>query len=451
MTSSRRSLAAFVLLAFLILGSFQSAHALPAFARKYGLRCSACHEAWPMLNAFGQKFKDNGYQLMNDRDSPIWQNNAYWPVAFRITPNFHRESTDKVAVDQATTGEQQITSQGFDLSGLDFHTGGTLAKNISFFVLPSSDATGAFHFETAMARLDNLWGSSWLNLKLGKFELDNLVSEKRIVTLTSISGVYQTYHFIPVGDANIFGQLGDNQLGMELMGHSYNDRTRYSAALLSSDDGNVNLSYGNGYSGFFTFSQAFDAGKLGLQRIGGYAMMGEAPTVYFTQAGAILPTAGIGDHSFARYGFVGEFYLGKVDFQVVTQHGKDSAWFGAGFGDAPDGGLNASPGMPLPAGVRAPSWNGYMVETHYVYSPQLIFIQRSEWERMSQQALPTSPSDLGNIDMYTFGMRYYPIMTSRAGFAWHNEYSWLRQRGTAPDGTSDLTSSSLMSGFDFEF
>ena len=46
-----------------------------------------------------------------------------------------------------------------------------------------------------------------------------------------------------------------------------------------------------------------------------------------------------------------------------------------------------------------------MVETHYVYSPQLVFIQRSEWERMSQQALPTNPSNLGNIDMYTFGYR----------------------------------------------
>ena len=52
----------------------QPAQAIPAFARKYGLRCSACHEAWPMLNYFGQKFKDNGYQLMNDRDSPVWQN-----------------------------------------------------------------------------------------------------------------------------------------------------------------------------------------------------------------------------------------------------------------------------------------------------------------------------------------------------------------------------------------
>jgi hypothetical protein len=48
----------------------QTANAIPAFARKYGLRCSACHESWPMLNYFGQKFKDNGYQVMNDRDAP---------------------------------------------------------------------------------------------------------------------------------------------------------------------------------------------------------------------------------------------------------------------------------------------------------------------------------------------------------------------------------------------
>jgi hypothetical protein len=64
-------------------------------------------------------------------------------------------------------------------------------------------------------------------------------SEKRILTLASISGVYQTYHFIPQGGGNIFGQIGDDQLGVELMGHSFNDRSRYSAALLSSNDGNV--------------------------------------------------------------------------------------------------------------------------------------------------------------------------------------------------------------------
>ena len=238
-----------LVLTFMMLSGSQNANALPAFARKYGLRCSACHESWPMLNYFGQKFKDNGYQLMNDRDAPIWQNPGYWPVTFRITPIWHRVSTGEVAVDQGS-GVSRITTSGFDLSGLDFHTGGTLEKNFSFYVLPSSDNTASFHFETVMARLDNLFGSPWLNLKLGKFELDNLLSEKRILTLTGNGGIYQLYHFIPVGDGNIFGKMGDNQLGVEVMGHSYNDRTRYSGALLSSTDGNVGLPYGNAYTGF---------------------------------------------------------------------------------------------------------------------------------------------------------------------------------------------------------
>src|ERR1700726_438779 len=118
-------------LVFLVLSGSQSANALPAFARKYGLRCSACHESWPMLNFFGQKFKDNGYQLMNERDSPIWQNPGYWPVTFRILPIWHRVSSGKQQVDTVPgngdgLGEQRITSSGFDISGLDFHTGGTL-------------------------------------------------------------------------------------------------------------------------------------------------------------------------------------------------------------------------------------------------------------------------------------------------------------------------------------
>ena len=138
------------------------------------------------------------------------------------------ESTNRVQVDTLWTRRRSADHQPWlDLSGLI--STGTIEKNISFYVLPSSDPTGAFHFETVMGRFDNILGSSWINLKMGKFELDNLVSEKRILTLTPISGVYETYHFVPVGDGNIFGQIGDNQLGMEIMGHSLNDRTRYSA------------------------------------------------------------------------------------------------------------------------------------------------------------------------------------------------------------------------------
>jgi hypothetical protein len=470
----------------------QPANALPAFARKYGLRCSACHETWPILNNFGLKFRDNGYQIMNDRDAPIWQNPSYWPVTFRITPIWHRYSdlSDVDTYSAATiTGSaiQRITSSGFDLSGLDFHTGGTLEKNISFYVLPSSDSTATFHFETVMARFDNILGSTWLNIKVGRFELNNLLSEKRMVGLTANGGEYQTYHFIPVGDANIFGQLGDNQLGMEYLGHSYDDRTRISAALLSSNDGNENLTLGaNSYSGFFTIDQAIDAGKWDIQRLGAYAFVGSAATYYLTSAGVPIPGSGIGNKSFYRVGFTGQFYFGPhFDLNVVTQHGEDNAWFGQGYGNAVntdgDGGVSCSgppatgclannvPGTTLPVGSLAPTWNGVTFEARYVYSPQLIFIGVYEAERMSRQsdgplftginptgAMGPSPGDLGNINNYNAIIRYNPFMTSRAGLALQGEFNVFHQTGTGPTSpitglTTNTNTNELLLALDFDF
>jgi hypothetical protein len=450
MSSSRSRVAGFFLLLFFIAGCFQNAMAIPAFARKYGLRCSACHEAWPKLNDFGWRFKDNGYQLMNDRDAPIWQNPGYWPITLRITPNWHRENTNKVAVDTAgpdpitgvfPQGETSITSHGFDNSGLDILTAGTLEKNISFLLVPSADETGAFHFESVWVRLDNLFKSPWLNVRMGKFELDNVISEKRTYTLSANGGSYQLYHFVPVGDSNVFAQLGDNQLGLEWMGHSANDRTRISAALFSSSDGSPDLVNANTYSGYFTASQAFDLGGLGLQRVGAYAMVGEAPTYSLTSQGIPVPGSSLGNKSFSREGVFGDFYIKKFDVAMYYQHGSDDAHFGA-----------ATPAnQPLIAGARNPTWNGAFIEPHYTVTPQLVLFQRSEWVRMSQQAIPGTPSDLGNIDAYTFGYRWYPIMTSRAGFAFHNEYSWVRARGMAPVTGGDLSSSSLFFGFDFDF
>jgi len=202
-------------------------NALPTFAKKYGMPCSSCHEAWPKLSPFGQAFKDNGYQMGSDRDSPIFQSPAYWPVTWRITPQWHRESKGRISVDGpgGSTIETRVTTHGFDWSGLDFHTAGTLAKNVSFYVLPASDSTAAFHFEAVWAQLDNLPGSSWLNFKFGKFELDNLHSEKRILTLSALGGSYQNYHFQPVTERAsplaipfVIG-IGDNQVGAEWMGH----------------------------------------------------------------------------------------------------------------------------------------------------------------------------------------------------------------------------------------
>src|SRR5438067_9477683 len=102
--TSPRSLAAvlpviYFLCVLFLVGFAQEARAIPAFARKYDLPCSACHEAWPKLNDFGIAFRDRGYQLGNEKDSPIWQNPSYWPITFRITPQWHRESSSNNVVD----------------------------------------------------------------------------------------------------------------------------------------------------------------------------------------------------------------------------------------------------------------------------------------------------------------------------------------------------------------
>jgi hypothetical protein len=444
---------AMFLSSFLLVAS-QPSHAIPAFARKYGLPCSACHIGWPILNNFGLAFKDNGYQLGNDRDSPIYQNPSYWPMTFRITPNWHVESHGKQLVDQTNT-EQTITTTGFDLSGLDIWTAGTLYKNISFSVLPSMSEGQTFHLENSWVRFDNLFNSPWLNVKFGKFELDNLLSEKRFLTLSNVGGIWYDYHFLPPGDSNGFGGIGANQLGVEVAGHNGNSYSRYSIALLSSVNGNPGLTAaGQGgtartYDVYANVNQGFQVKGLGVQRIGAYGYFGQSPTYFLTQtvgSGATAVTTNLeaqGNKSFSRVGAYGWWFIKDFDLETFYMRGQDSVFLGNGVA------ANA-PGS-LPAGAAGPTWNGGFVEAHYAYSPQLIFTGRYELVHMSRQANPGILPNLGNVDSWTIGYRWYPIMFSRAGLAFHNEYAQAKTGNSSILTSSDQTNRSVMVGFDFDY
>lgn len=427
--------------------SAHSTAAIPAFARKYSLACSVCHTVWPELSAFGQTFKDNGYQLGNDRDSPIWQSTAYWPVAIRTTPQWRSERTTHQPVDvvpgDSLSGsvERTITQSGFDISGADLLFLGTLYKNITFGFVPTVEDGAGVGIEAAFVRFDNLFNSRWVNLKVGKFELDNMLSEKRIVTLSTNGSFYQSYHFVPDGDGTDFG-LGDNQIGAELLGHSANSYTRFSLAVLSSVDGVPGLPSGRSYDGYLTLSHAFDAGRLGVERVGVYGYLGRRPTAFETVIGEPVPGTGTANKTFYRVGATGDFFLGKLEFLPLVMRGSDDKTFAGGSRDA--------------------TWNSALLETHYYVSPQLLFVQRSEIIRMVNQSDPLTPKTLGNIDAFTFGYRYYPIMYSRAGLAFIGELSITKTIGTAPLSGSGVgepplaldtpvRSTSVMMGLDFAF
>jgi hypothetical protein len=423
---------------------------IPAFARKYGLRCSACHTVWPELNSFGQQFRDNGYQLQNERDSPIAQNNAYIPLTLRVTPQFHYERATKQLVD-ATPGdaksgqvERTLNSHGFDLSGIDIWTAGTLWKNVSFVVLLSGDNLGSFGFEAMHLRFDNLGSSPWLNLKVGKFELDNLISEKRFLFLSDNGGSYQSYHFSAPGSSVDFG-IGDNQIGAELSGHSLNSYTRYSAALLTSSDGDPSSSNFSSYDANLNFSQAFDGGKMGVERVAAFAYLGERPTSFQTSGGEDIAGSGTNRKTFYRAGVAGDFFLHKLEFLPFYLHGSDNAYLAS----------STPSNTPLLEGARDASWNSGFLETHYYINQQLVLTQRVEAIRMSQQAFADTPNKMGNVDAYSFGTRWYPFMYSRAGLAVHGEYSMVKTVSPGQldteGSTINIWTSSLFFGLDFDF
>jgi hypothetical protein len=429
-----------VLLLAAVFASVRPAFAIPAFARKYGLPCSACHAAWPMLNNFGQTFKDNGYQIGNGRDAPVYQQPEYWPITFRVTPQWHRESNDRVAIDKVAGNpssgqvEASLASSGFDSSSIDILTGGTLSNNISFLVQPFIN-NGSSSLGQAWVRLDNLARSRWLNLKVGKFELDEPISQERTLLLSNTGGSYYNYYFTPPGDSN-FISIGSNQLGTELSGHSENDYTRYSVALLSAFPNQT-------YNAYANFTQALELPHLGLQRVGVYGYLGESPTYFQTSAGAPIPGAGLGNRSFYRAGAYGMWYVGKFDFNTFYLHGQDNVFLGNS--------VPANQPSALPLGAAGPSWNGGFIETHYIYNPRLVLTGKYELIRMSRQANPQVRDNLGNLDTWALGYRWYPIMNARAGLAWVQEYSRILNAGAAPLSGRDDISSSLLMGLDFDF
>ena len=314
---------------------------------------------------------------------------------FRVTPTWHRESSKRVAVDSipgnAKSGltESTVTSSGFDVDGIDIVTAGTLSKNISFFVQPFIGNSSA-GLAQAWVRLDNLFKSRWLNLKMGKFELDQPISQERSLTInntgaltTIISSLRREIIIFLPGLATIswVSKYPDIQ---------ENDYTRYSLSVVNNSNGVPGLPASQTYNLYANLTQGFEVPGLGLQKVGVYGYFGESPTYFQTNNGHPIPGTGTGNRSFYRAGAYGLWYVGKFDFSTFYEHGQDNVFLG---NSVPAN----QPGL-LPAGAVGPAWNGGFVEAHYDYNPRLILIGKYELVRMSRQANKSIPADLGNSD-----------------------------------------------------
>jgi hypothetical protein len=380
------------------------APAVPAFARKTGLACSACHEVWPRLNQFGQLFRDRGYRLLSERDAPVEQNPAYWPIAARTTVGYQWLHQNLVPTDNGPVTTNQGT---FGFAGLDLFAVGTLGDRLSFLVtytpgLASSgfqlagDA-GESDLEAAWAGFNDLFGTPFLNLRVGKHALDLPVDEHRAITL---SQGYQVYHFHPAG-STVSWAPGDNQAGLELYGHSELSRVRYSVSFVNERDSQVfsNALVSNPVVwAHLTGERLFGSGLLASIKGGVFGSLGFHPVSVSTFAGA--PVAG------TAYGVKEHFRYGAEAHLQLLSLANPLTLTGVIWGGSEDRELIAN-------ATQDAHFIGGFVEGVYTLSPRFSLVGRFERIVNTQRGDPSAPQGEGNTTAITGAVRHTFELTSR--------------------------------------
>jgi len=203
----------------LVLLNVPSAHAIPAFARKYETSCQTCHVGFPKLNPFGEAFRLNGYRMPKETEEQIKIKpvslgaEAYkrmWPKAI-YPSDLPGQVPLAMNVKMASVYSSSLDETGRHLTQNDFQfpqeanlfAGATLGEHMSFLgeVTYAEQPGGSAQTEIERFHLgiNSPFGTEHLvNFKIGKFaaDLDDGFHEMWIAT---DSGIDTLFAFNPIG------------------------------------------------------------------------------------------------------------------------------------------------------------------------------------------------------------------------------------------------------------
>ena len=273
---------------------------IPAFARKYGFNCNMCHTAFTKLNDFGQRLRDDGYQLPGQEglEKNVFETPP--PIAVRGSVGLISSHTMK-----ANTSD-------FSLVGLDLLAAGVLHKNVSFLMVytpridePAADYTGS-HDGSNPSQLGALEAASVIfsnlvpelvNLRVGKFEpAYHTFSSKRSFYLQQ---PYEIYNFVTPGNDFVFD---DNQMGIEVTG-GLRSGFRYAGGVVNGSGANPDNSSAKDLYARLAQIIGRGEGQSAGQRIGVFGYLGWRPiSPGDTILGPTGASNGKGNKSFYRIG-----------------------------------------------------------------------------------------------------------------------------------------------------
>lgn len=386
-----------VSLALLVLS--QAALAIPAFARKHGFNCNMCHVAFPKLNDWGQRFRDNGYQIPGQQglEKTVFQTAI--PLALRTNAGY------------SLYGNSDQTAGGFHIYGLDLLSGGVLHKNISYLFIytpridePAADFTGPgtgnnplqlAAVESAAVVFSNIVRDK-LNLRVGRFEPDfHLLSSKRSYYILQ---PYEIYDF--AGTQSSF-DFSANQLGIEATGR-FQPGLRYAVGYVSGTGGNPDNNKFNDI--YMTLSKVFGQGEgqSAGQRVGVFGYLGWQPT---STGGSIISPIGdlngLANRTFCRVG--GDISLNWETFNLegLAFYGSDNQAFNT---------VDPTRRYDFWGGVAQLDWTGRA-------NNRLVASVLYNWVR------PPSYNGVNKVDAYSALARYYLGSWSAVNVSIHGEFT----------------------------
>jgi hypothetical protein len=407
---------------FVFLFFSQSALAIPAFARKYGYNCNMCHVGFPKLNDFGQRFRDNGYQIPGQQGREKTAFETSIPIAVRTTVGY------------SAYGTGGKSAAGAHVYGLDLLAAGVLHKNISFFFVytpridePAADFSGPGSggnpaqlaaIESANIVFSNLVQDK-LNLRVGRFEPGfQLLSSKRLYYVLQ---PFEIYNF--AGTRNSF-DFSANQIGIEATGR-FKPGLKYALGLVNGTGANPDNNKFNDF--YFALSKTFGPGEgqSAGQRVGVFSYFGRQPTDFTdTIVSPLGDTNGRMNRAYYRSGANISLNWKTLNLQGLAFRGVDNRAFN-----------------DINTGSNYAFWGG-AVELDWAAMPnnRLVASLMYNWAR------PPGYDAAHQVDAYSALMRYYLGSWSAVNVALHAEYTH-RVLGSASPLKGDLFS--LLLDFDF--
>jgi len=435
-----------------------SARAIPAFARKYGVACSTCHTNWPRLNQFGVNFRDNGYRMNRERDNPVTQPGTYWPLAFRTTVGYQYLANTDVPVQVTPSNPNGLatTQTGtFGFTGLDILTAGTLGEQINFLVVytpglassgfmtaPSLDGSD---LESAWVGFTRLFGTPFLNVRVGKSSPDLPVDEHRSYWLTV---AHQIYFFQAQGTAVTYNP-GDNQAGVEIYGHDELSNLRYQVQI--ANEGGQSLFSANVISdpvvwAHLQYFMLTGGDILASFSPGVFGATGWQPAKFLNDPTGTTQVSGTG-YSMQNYYRIG----GELHFQFLSAVNPLTldgvVMFGSDGGGLINGGVNAD-GTP----TQRANWMGGFAEL--TWTPSINWTFGFMYQRIAtlQQGSTDFSHAEGDFTAWSLLVRYYVELSSRAGVAFHGEFSQASTTTAGlPPGVGPPQGTTLLLAVDFAY